>query len=86
MDIWETQYGKHRIRVELHFNNKTLLFIDGEIADQCKYYNTPFFIIIYGKLVSQLPSGELVVVNFDGFWKVRCTLFINGKHTNIAKL
>ena len=85
MDIWETQYGKHRIRVELHYK-KILLFIDGEIADQCKYYIIPFFIIIYGKLVSQLPSGELVVVNFDGFWKVRCTLFINGKHTNIAKL
>ncbi|MBQ4432984.1 MAG: hypothetical protein II894_02380 [Bacteroidales bacterium] len=84
MDIWETQYGKHRIRVELHYK-KVLLFIDGEIADQSKYYN-PLFEIIYGKLVSQLPSGELVVVNFDGFWKVRCTLFINGKLTNIAKL
>ena len=84
MDIWETVYGKHRIRVELHYK-KILLFIDGEIADQSKYYS-PVFEIIYGKLVSQLPSGELVVVNFDGFWKVRCTLFINGKFTNIAKL
>lgn len=84
MDIWETVYRNHRIRVELH-SKKTLLFIDGEIADQGKYYN-PLFEIIYEKLVSQLPSGELVVVNFDGFWKVRCTLFINGKLTNIAKL
>ena len=84
MDIWETVYGNHRIRVELHFK-KILLFIDGEIADQCMY-RAILFEIIYGKLVSRLPSGELVVVNFDGFWKVHCTLFINGKHTNIAKL
>ena len=84
MDIWETVYGNHRIRVELH-SKKSLLFIDGEIADQGKYY-FPLFEMIFEKLVSQLPSGELVVVNFDGFWKVHCTLFINGKHTNIAKL
>ena len=84
MDIWETVYGNHRIRVELH-SKKILLFIDGEIADQGKIY-VPLFEIIYGKLVSRLSSGELVVVNFDGFWKVHCTLFINGKHTNIAKL
>lgn len=79
MTVWEAEYKRHKIRVENRLSRETL-FIDGQKVDETSSVDYS------SKLMAMLPTGELVVVNIGGRWKLNCTIFIAGKQINVTRI
>lgn len=70
-EIWTYEY--HGSTIEVRNEKVTGLYVDGKPLDEQKG------IQFSSKLTGKLTSGETVEASIGGFFKLECTLLVDGK-------